>query len=123
MAVQSALSGRLHEGNMTRSSLPALLVGVVLLVLGPLLVAQEMAQQRQSDGELRHDGTQLATAFTSYFERARSLDLLLSRNPDLLSIPQADQLTPEINQRANRALQYVEKLYPGAIGEACLIDD
>src|SRR3954464_10782350 len=98
---------------MRKSSLAALLLGVVLLVLGPLLVFQELAQQRQNDGELGHDGTQLASAFTSYFERARSLDLLLSHNPDLLSIPQAANLTPEANERANRALRDVENLYPG----------
>src|SRR4051812_34086825 len=108
---------------MTKSTLAVLLLGVAMLVLGPLLVAQELAQQRQNDDELGHDGTQLASAFTSYFERARSLDLLLSQNPDLLSIPTAERLTPEINQRANRALAYLENLYPGAIGEACLIDD
>ena len=108
---------------MTKSSLAALLLGVVLLVLGPLRVAQEISQQHQNDDELRHDGSQLASTFNSYFERARALDLLLSQNPDLLSIPTAQALTPEINQRANHALQYVETLYPAAVGEACLIDE
>jgi diguanylate cyclase (GGDEF)-like protein len=108
---------------MTRSSLTALLLGVVLLALGPLLVAEELALERQNDAELRHDGSQLASSFNADFERARSLDLLLSRNPDLLAIPHSGRLTPEVNRRANDALHYLEGLYPAAIGEAGLIDD
>lgn len=108
---------------MPKSSLAALLLGVVLLALGPLMVAEELALERQNDAELRHDGIQLASSFNADFERARSLGLLLSRNPDLLSVPQASQLTPELNRRANDALHYLEGLYPAAIGEAGLIDD
>jgi diguanylate cyclase (GGDEF)-like protein len=108
---------------MSKSALGALLLGVILLVLGPLAVAETMAQQRHTDDELRHDGAQLASAFTAYFERARSLNLLLAENPDLRMILDAGQTTPEVNASANNALEYLENLYPGAIGEACLIDD
>ncbi|SFC47692.1 diguanylate cyclase (GGDEF) domain-containing protein [Nocardioides terrae] len=108
---------------MPRSSLAALLLGVVLLALGPVMVAEELALERQNDAELRHDGIQLASSFNADFERARSLDLLLSRNPDLLSIPQVSHLTSAVNRRANDALRYLEGLYPAAIGEAGLIDD
>ena len=61
----------------------------------------------------------MALAFTSYFERARSLDLLLAQKPDLA--PPAGQVID--NAEANRGLTYLQDLYPGAIGEACLSND
>src|SRR3954470_8565333 len=99
----------------------ALLAGVVLLAVGPLAAVNSLAQQRQQDKALQTQATQVAAAFTSYFERARSLDLLLAQNPALHQEP--GTVTVEANQAANRALKYLERLYPGAIGEACLIDD
>ncbi|MDX6373424.1 MAG: hypothetical protein QOD98_2412 [Nocardioidaceae bacterium] len=98
-----------------------LLAGVVLLAVGPLAIVGSLAQQRQQDKALQTEATQVAAAFTSYFERARSLDLLLAQNPALHQRP--GTVTPEANDAANRALEYLERLYPGAIGEACLIDD
>jgi diguanylate cyclase (GGDEF)-like protein len=106
---------------MRKVTAVALLVGVVLLAVGPLAIASSMAQQRQQNKALQTQATQVAAAFTSYFERARSLDLLLSQNPALHQDP--GPVTPEANDAANRALRYLEQLYPGAIGEACLIDD
>src|SRR4051794_8263604 len=99
----------------------ALLTGVVLLAVGPLAIAGSLAQQRQQDKALQTEATQVADAFTSYFERAGSLDLLLAQNPALHQEP--GSVTPEANEAANHALVYLERLYPGAIGEACLIDD
>jgi diguanylate cyclase (GGDEF)-like protein len=78
-----------------------------------------VAQQRQHDETLRHDADRVATAFTSYFERARSLDLLLAQNP-VFRPPAGREID---NADANRALLYLEDLYPGTIGEACLIDE
>src|SRR3954451_10109487 len=99
----------------------ALLTGVVLLAVGPLAIAGSLAQQRQQDKALQTEASQVADAFTSYFERASSLDLLLAQNPALHQTP--GTVTPEANAAANHALEYLERLYPGAIGEACLIDD
>lgn len=106
---------------MTCASWPliALLVGVVLLSIGPLAMAGAAAQQHQQDETMQNDAAQMASAFTSFFERARSLDLLLAQSPGLH--PGQDDQTD--NAAANRALAYLEHLYPGAIGEACLIDD
>ena len=104
---------------MRPGALAVLLVGVVLLPAGLLVTAESTAQEAQGKRALERDATQVSAAFTSYFERARSLDLLLAQNPafrpaDGSAAPKAD---------VDRALSYLEKLYPGAIGEACLINE
>ena len=104
---------------MRRNPFVALLVGVVLLSVGLLAMAGALAQEHQQDKTLQRDAAQVASAFTSYFERARSLDLLLAQNPAFR--PPGGRRVD--NAEANRALVYLELLYPGAIGEACLITD
>lgn len=102
-----------------RTPFIALLMGVVLLSAGLLATAVSVAQERQQDRTLQHDAAQVALAFTSYFERARSLDLPLAQSPAFRP-PDGGKVD---NAQANRALVYLERLYPGAIGEACLIND
>jgi diguanylate cyclase (GGDEF)-like protein len=104
---------------MRRSLLAALLLGVALLSGGLLATAGAIAQEHQQQRTVERDAVQVAAAFTSYFERARSLDLLLAQSPAVT--PHAG--VPFDNDAANRALEYLERLYPGAIGEACLIDE
>jgi len=104
---------------MRRTPFIALLMGVVLLSVGLLATASAVAQERQLDRTLQRDAAQVGLVFSSYFERARSLDLLLAQNPAFR--PPTGHLVD--NAEANRALAYLENLYPGAIGEACLIDD
>jgi diguanylate cyclase (GGDEF)-like protein len=104
---------------MRRTPFIALLVGVVLLSAGLLAMAGSVAQERQQEKTLQRDAAQVASAFTSYFERARSLDLLLAQSPAFRP-PDGGKVD---NAQANRALVYLEHLYPGAIGEACLIND
>src|SRR4051812_30220219 len=104
---------------MRRRPYVALLLGVVLLCVGLLATAAAVAQDRQQDRTLQRDAAQVALAFSSYFERARSLDLLLAQ--DRAFRPQSG--TRPDNADLNRALSYLERLYPGAIGEVCLIND
>jgi diguanylate cyclase (GGDEF)-like protein len=104
---------------MRRTPFIALLVGVVLLSAGLLAMAGSVAQERQQARTLQRDAAQVASAFTSYFERARSLDLLLAQSPAFRP-PDGGKVD---NAQANGALSYLERLYPGAIGEACLIND
>src|SRR4249920_1369364 len=104
---------------MRRTPFVALLVGVVLLSAGLLGMAGAVAQEKQQHKTLQRDAARVALAFTSYFERARSLDLLLAQSPAFRP-PGGRQVD---NGEANRALVYLEHLYPGAIGEACLIND
>jgi diguanylate cyclase (GGDEF)-like protein len=108
---------------MRKLPLLALLVGVVMLATGPLIIAGAHTQQRHEDEALRYGATRVAANFASYFERAQSLDLLLAENPNLRRIPDGDLVDPETNAEANKALEYLERLYPDSIGEACLIDD
>ncbi len=104
---------------MHRMPFVALLVGVVLLSAGPLAIANSVEQERRQDTALEQDAAQVASAFTSYFDRARSLGLLLAQSPTFRP-PAGEDVD---NAAANRALAYMERLYPGAIGEACLIDE
>jgi diguanylate cyclase (GGDEF)-like protein len=107
------------EAGMRRLPFLATLVGVVLLATGLMVTAQAITQGREQQATLRHDAAQAAASFTSYFDRARSLDLLLAQSQTLiLAGPGA------IDRGAvNQALQYLQVLYPDAIGEACVIDE
>src|SRR6266536_3352076 len=107
------------EAGMRRLPFLATLVGVVLLATGLMVTAQAVSQGREQQATLRRDAAQVAASFTSYFDRAHSLDLLLAQN-------QTFAVTSEgaIDRGAvNRVLQYLQVLYPDAIGEACVIDE
>jgi diguanylate cyclase (GGDEF)-like protein len=97
----------------------AMLLGVVLLAAGLMATAVAFAQERKQQTGLQRDAAQVSASFSSYFERARSLNLLLAQNQTFAVATQGS-----VNREAaNRALSYLEVLYPGAIGEACLIAD
>ena len=104
---------------MRKGPFAATLVGVALLVSGLLTSAGASAQHRDRQRSLATDAGQTAAAFGAYFERARSLNLLLAQNPTLLEVAPG----PWGLRRASRALADLESLYPGAIGESCLIDE
>src|SRR3954470_14061479 len=91
------------------------LLGVVLLATGLMVTAGAIAQSRAQQATLRRDTAQVAAAFSAYFERARSLDLLLAQNQTL-----AEGIVDQ--EALNRALRYLQVLYPDMIGEACVID-
>lgn len=95
------------------------LIGVVLLASGLITTADAIAQGHAQQTTLRRDAAQISASFTSYFERARSLDLLLAHNPTFIQ-PAAGTVD---YASANRALRYLQVLYPGVIGEACVIDE
>jgi diguanylate cyclase (GGDEF)-like protein len=104
---------------MRRLPFLATLVGVVLLATGLMFTAEGVAQAREQHATLQHDAAQVAASFSSYFERAGSLDLLLAQN-------QVSAVTPSgALDRAslNRALRYLQVLYPDTVGEACVIDE
>src|SRR5436305_173165 len=114
-------------------------VAAIVLVVGllPLLViaqsefrAASRAALRQQDGNLTFAGHSESTSLAAQFERARAIDLLLAENPALPAFYAApgtreQKLTRElVTMRAiNGSLRYLETvLYPGSIGEACIID-
>jgi diguanylate cyclase (GGDEF)-like protein len=97
----------------------ALVLGVTLLAAGLLLSTVAVAQDHQQQRTLQRDAARVSDSFSAYFERARSLDLLLAHD---------QALTPAVGgvvdrDAANAALQYLEVLYPNAIGEACVINE
>jgi len=111
----------------------ALSLGAVMLVtvavVGVMSDRQARVTAAQQDRELSTIAAEQVAALTEYFERARGV--LLTAVQD--SIYSSFYLTPgkhvhEIRAddplvaRINNALAYLERLYPGAIGEACFID-
>jgi diguanylate cyclase (GGDEF)-like protein len=96
-----------------------MVLGVALLAAGLLLTASAVAQGHQQQRTLQRDAAQVSASFTTYFGRARSLDLLLAHDQAFMVETQGDAE----RGAANRALAYLEVLYPNAIGEACLIDE
>jgi diguanylate cyclase (GGDEF)-like protein len=97
----------------------ALLLGVTLLAAGLLLTMSAVAQEHQQQRTQQRDAAQVSASFSSYFERARSLDLLLAQ--DAAFAPSERGIVDRV--AANRALGNLQVLYPDAIGEACIIDE
>jgi signal transduction histidine kinase len=107
-----------------------LLLAAGLLALSLVLGAQERASARADiDHRLVTRVSEETTLLDNYFERARSIALLTSRNPafaDFYATPGArldkiDAGVPAIRD-ANDALAYLQRLFPTSIGEACFID-
>jgi diguanylate cyclase (GGDEF)-like protein len=70
-----------------------------------------------------------SAALTNYFERAHSIVLLTAQNPAFRTFyeaPGSRKHTVEQNSvaaiRTNRALDFLQDLYPSSIGESCFID-
>ena len=97
----------------------ALVLGVTLLAAGLLLTTGAIAQGHQQQRTLQRDAAQVSDSFSSYFERARSLNLLLAH--DQTFTPSEGGVVDRV--AASRVLAYLEVLYPHAIGEACAIDE
>jgi diguanylate cyclase (GGDEF)-like protein len=106
------------------------IIGVVLLTFGLLGVAAIRSARDAQAGDLQRDVQRSATAFDAYFDRARSLNLLLAQNPVFAEPgagPSAASPPPgrvEADHAAlASALAYLQVLYPDRIGEACFIDE
>jgi diguanylate cyclase (GGDEF)-like protein len=97
----------------------ALLLGVTLLAAGLLLTTTALAQEHQQQRTQQRDAAQVSASFSAYFERARSLDLLLAK--DAAFAPSKQGIVD--SAAANRALGNLEALYPDSIGEACIINE
>ena len=109
----------------------ALLAGIALLLLSVWsgLSGARERQRSDLDATLQRQAHGASLALEAYFERARALTLMLSRNTAFgafyatpgARIEKVRASGPTI-QAANDALDYVEQLYPHKIGEACFID-
>ena len=128
--VLARLGGRrgLHT---LRAMLLVLAIGLVPLSAGAVVLRHEslVRQQDELDSSLQNAAAAQSVALDNYFARARSVILLSAQNPafaDFYTLPGAriERIRrggPSI-ARLNTALAYLEKLYPGSIGEACFID-
>jgi hypothetical protein len=81
------------------------------------------------DGALANTAAAQAQVLEDYFSRARSIDLLTANNPafgDFYALPgdRAAKIRAggPVLDKTNRALGYLEELFPDSIGEACFID-
>jgi diguanylate cyclase (GGDEF)-like protein/PAS domain S-box-containing protein len=105
-------------------------MGVILLagaIFGTVSAGHQAALATLDHG-LTSDAAGHATALEEYFDRAKSIDLLLAHDSALLAFaPGRNRLSKSeitaASAQAGRAMAYLQELYPGRISEACLIDD
>jgi PAS domain S-box-containing protein len=109
-----------------------LAVGLLPLAVGAILVQQHQANAAARgalDRSLSIEAIQEAARIESYFERARSIDVLTAQNPafkEFYALPgtRASKVRSrrKVLDQVNQALDELQALFPGAIGEACFID-
>jgi len=111
-------------------SAAALLLALCLLPAGIGVGMGQRSQARAAlDAGLTHTAAEESAVLTDYFQRARSLTLLAAHDPvfaqfyatpgtRLGKIAAGGRRMDEINE----GLGYLERLFPGSIGEACFID-
>jgi diguanylate cyclase (GGDEF)-like protein len=105
-------------------------VAVVLLVQSVALGMDERRDERRSaDRALATVAANEASGVEAYFARARSISLITAHNPafrDFYALPgsRAAKIAAHGSavREAEDALAYLERLYPGSVGEACFID-
>lgn len=103
---------------MIRNPLVALMTGMGLLISGIAVHVEAASEQDQLRANLSHDAVAVSRDIGAYFERARSIDLMLAQT----------RLTDDAGRfdraRVSEVYRYLEEvLYPGAISEACLINE
>jgi methyl-accepting chemotaxis protein len=106
-------------------------LGAVLVAVGGVVIAIVGHGETVSrlDATLKRDAGAQATAIDNYFQRSRDITLIASQDVAFRTF--YTEPGSLVTRRAggggslkeiNRQLQYLEKLYPNAIGEACYID-
>jgi len=121
-------------GEMPRTlkvALLVMLIGLVPVAIGATVVHRESTAHSRAELDQRLSGAAAdeRASLRDYFSRARSIDLLMSRNPSFTTFYAGrgtllGKLKAEgrVVDEMNAALQYLEHLYPTSIGEACVID-
>src|SRR2546421_3632900 len=115
---------------MRRLLLLVLAGAVALLAIGAATGlaghANALTRQRQ---ELMQRATEQSQLLNDYFERSRSIMLITAQNPAFAGLYDLPGTHDErirsggaVLGQANAAMDYLEKLYPDRIGEACFID-
>src|SRR5437867_10785420 len=103
-------------------------VGLLVVGAGTGLAGHANALTRQRQ-ELMQRATEQSQVLNDYFERSRSIMLITAQNPafaEFYDVPGTHDERIRSGgtalHEANAAMDYLEKLYPGRIGEACFID-
>ena len=114
---------RLHGGSVRWVRRTCLVLGVGLLAGSAGLGVAAARAQADSlvDDSLTSATAEISAVVAEYFERARSIDLLMAQNPVFLDLLRSEDLSSSARAGVNQSLAYVESLYPGRIGEACFI--
>ena len=106
-----------------------LAVGLTPLVVGTWLFLDRAQDRTSVDRDLIVLARVQGEALENAFERGRSINLLAANNPvfrDFYAAPGTTRSKIEqggaLVDRPNEALDYLERLFPMAIGEACFID-
>ena len=106
-----------------------LAVGLIPLAVGTWLFLDHERDRAGLDQELAVAARVEAEALESAFERGRAINLLLAHSPvfpDFYAAPGTTRSKidrgGDLVERPNEALDYLERLFPMAIGEACFID-
>jgi hypothetical protein len=118
-----------------RSPLTILLLAIALLSVGiGVGVSEHSHAVATLNGALATRASQQAEILDDYFARAQSIDLLTAHNPafgEFYRLPGSRtaggrdrhvRAGGPILDKVNRALGYLEELFPDSIGEACFID-
>src|SRR5690349_17111435 len=109
-----------------------LTIALAVVLVPPLVVAAVLLQRSEHkqdvarlDNELASARDEQALSLANYFQEAHRL-VLSYANDAGLAAPYAGAATTAAKRAARapaeKAMTYLESLYPGAIGEACLID-
>jgi diguanylate cyclase (GGDEF)-like protein len=115
---------------MRAATFLALALGAVLLLGSIGLGVRDRSEKRTAVNHvLTNKVDDEASHVEEYFERARSINLITAHNPsfrDFYSKPGARAAKVKAHgpsiRGAEAALDYLERLYPARIGEACFID-
>ncbi len=102
---------------------------MLLALLSVTSIATQRAQDDAARDERLRSAVQAATAvLDAYFQRARDIVLITSRNPAFAQFyadgrPRETKVADvSTTAQVSGALNYLQVLHPGAIGEACFID-
>ncbi len=120
---------------LPRSPLTTLLLAIALLPVGIGVGMSEHSHAVATlNGALATRASKQAEILYDYFARAQSIDLLTAHNPafgEFYQLPGSRTAAGRdrhvggggpILEKVNRALGYLEELFPDSIGEACFID-
>lgn len=112
---------------MVRVFMIVLAIGLVPLAIGAVAIQRQKAREdgRTLDHALTADARSGVADLAAYFDRARSIALLTAENPvfaDFYELRGQSRIGDPRFARVNKALQYLHRLYPGALGETCFID-